>query len=179
MFYNFIFILQYLFFTLGSEIAKSDNCVNMSLYFYAFLEVKKEKEYMVHEKCKTLLEFHKVLHISAGLSVLKIKKILRKLVFSLFRDQGSLEIKKILLYKLFSSPQGFFIELILFCIVICSKTCISWVGVDLRIFKIWNMNMRASVQTGCMHPTVSNCNVGHARLFRTEALTFISSILKC
>ena len=43
----------------------------MSLYFYAFLEVKKEKEYMVNEKCKTLLEFHKVLHISAGLSVLK------------------------------------------------------------------------------------------------------------
>ena len=59
------------FFTLGFEIAKSNNCVNMSLYFYAFLEVKKEKEYMVHEKCKTLLEFHKVLHISAGLSVLK------------------------------------------------------------------------------------------------------------
>ena len=47
----------------------------MSLYFYAFLEVKKEKEYMVHEKCKTLLEFHKVLHISAGLSVLKWIKI--------------------------------------------------------------------------------------------------------
>ena len=64
MFYNFVFILQYLFFTLGSEIAKSDNCVNMSLYFYAFLEVRKEKEYMIHEKCKTVLEFHKVLHIS-------------------------------------------------------------------------------------------------------------------
>ena len=39
----------------------------MSLYFYTFLEVKKEKENMVHEKCKTLIE----LHISAGLSVLK------------------------------------------------------------------------------------------------------------